>query len=165
MSNFKVYLAGVISGQTFEGATNWRSYAAHQLQKGEWVDLSIEHRKDGYFLDTGIRAYSPMRAHGYLHDMEGMPKDRKETNIKRILQRDHWDCKTSDVILCNLLDVEKVSIGSVMEIAWAYAYGIPLVLVTNKDSVHRHGMLVESTGWVTINLDEGIQMVKDILVV
>lgn len=159
----KVYLAGAITEQTYDGATNWRIYASEWLAKGQ--DVSNEWVDDNW-TSTGIVAYSPMRAKGYLDDMPNMPEPHKgevKTPLKQILQRDHWDCKTADAILCNLLNVNRVSIGSVMEIAWAHAYGIPLVLVTNEGNIHRHGLITESTGWITDNLDTGIQMIKNIL--
>jgi nucleoside 2-deoxyribosyltransferase len=162
MQTFKVYLAGPITGQTFQGASSWREYATEKLADAKSYDEFGVVRDEA----SKIIAYSPMRAKGYLERMVGMPEHHKgevKTPLSQILHRDHWDCMTSDAILVNLLDVERVSIGTVMEVAWGYAYKKPVILVTNVGNIHRHGLITQSVGWETDNLDIGIQMVKNIL--
>jgi nucleoside 2-deoxyribosyltransferase len=171
MKYYKVYLAGPISGQTFHGATNWREYAKEQLAFTHLYDVdgsALTHPQTGNKLikPSNITAYSPMRAKGYLNAMAGMPEHHKGetvTPLSQILNRDHWDCQTADAILFNLLDVKRVSIGTVMEVAWGYAYRKPCVLVTNDGNIHRHGLITQSVGWEAQDLDTGIQMIKNIL--
>lgn len=158
MKQFKVYLAGAITGLKYGEAVDWREYATAQLAKNEPSTKAL-------VLDSGIQAYSPMRNNGFAEPMEGMPNTPEPlSSVQAILNRDHWDCKTADLILVNLLEAERVSIGTVMEIAWGYAYRIPTVLIMEKEgNLHDHGMIIQSAGWRVETLDEGIQTVKSIL--
>lgn len=144
----KVYLAGPISGLTYGVAQSWRDYAQDRLS-------------------PDIAAFSPLRRKQYLSNrgiIEQSYEDAPLSTDRGINTRDHFDCKTSDLILCNLLDVERVSIGTVMEIAWAFAYRVPLVLAIAKSgSVHDHPMIRECTGFRTDELDHAIDMTKAIL--
>lgn len=167
---FKVYLAGAISGLKYGEADDWRKYATNELAKGPFREAVLGRHSEeilypAYYEHSGIHAYSPMRNNGFLVPMEGMPDTTASlSKIEAILTRDHWDCKTADLILVNLLEArEKVSIGTVMEIAWAHAYRIPVVLVMDKNNVHNHGLLIQTVGWVKETLDEGIQTAKAIL--
>jgi hypothetical protein len=81
----------------------------------------------------------------------------------------------ADVLLVNLLGAERVSIGTVMEIAWADAVRVPVVLVMepsaeentglvpSKGNVHEHAMIRECVGFRVQTLDEGLNVVKAIL--
>jgi nucleoside 2-deoxyribosyltransferase len=74
------------------------------------------------------------------------------------MTRDRNDTIRSDALLVNLAGADRVSIGTVMEIAWADLKRIPIILVmTHRDLVHRHSMLLEAAGWVVPTLDEGIE--------
>lgn len=144
----KVYLAGPISGLTYGDAQSWRSYAKDKLA-------------------PDINGFSPLRCKEYLTGFGVIAQSYEDTPLstdRGINTRDHWDCKTSDLILCNLLDVERISIGTVMEIAWSFAYRVPLVLAIAKSgSVHDHPMIRECVGFRTDNLDHAIQITKSIL--
>jgi nucleoside 2-deoxyribosyltransferase len=85
------------------------------------------------------------------------------SSITGINVRDYNDTKTSDAILVNLLDCgQKVSIGTVMEIAWARAFQIPVVIVMEEDNIHQHAML--SFGNIIVpTLEEGLQAIIQIL--
>jgi len=143
----KVYLAGPITGYDYGTVNNWR----------EGV---VEHLKD-----HGLHGYSPMRGKNYLskEDMiQDSYSDYTMSSITGINVRDFNDCKTADAILVNLLGAKRVSIGTVMEIAWGRAYQIPVVLVMEKDNIHSHGML-EFGNIIAPNLDEGVEAIIQIL--
>jgi nucleoside 2-deoxyribosyltransferase len=116
----------------------------------------------------GIDAFSPLRGKEYLakagpledqyHDLHAL------SSSKGIVERDHNDCMTRDMVLVNLLPGnDRVSIGTVMEIAWAYAYRKPSVVVLNPGNIHTHAMLTECAGYVVETLDEAIFICKRIL--
>src|ERR1051326_6167244 len=104
----KVYLAGPISGSNYTKTTEWREYAKNLL------------------LDHNIKGYSPMRGKAYLSKEEKIKdsySDHTMSSITGINVRDYNDCKTADAVLVNFLDCgDRVSIGTVMEIAWARAF-------------------------------------------
>jgi nucleoside 2-deoxyribosyltransferase len=151
----KVYLAGGITGMTFNGCNNWREYAIRNLA------------------EANIHGYNPLRAKDYLRSVneqssfQAMQKTYDGfvmSTAKGINTRDHWDVKTSDVVLVNLLEAKVVSIGTVMEIAWAHAYRKPTVLVMeSENNLHDHPMIRESVGFILPDLDEALHIVKAIL--
>ncbi len=90
--NGMVYLAGPITGLTYDTATDWR-----EMARG--------------FLETyNITGISPMRAKEYLgaeKRIEGSYEDTALSSAKGITTRDRWDVSRSDVMLVNLLDTDK----------------------------------------------------------
>lgn len=148
MNKYKVYLAGPISGQSYEGCVNWREQAK---------DILYQHEIDGY---------SPMRGKAYLtkeQEIQDSYSDYTMSSITGINVRDYNDCKTSNAVLVNFLGSgSKVSIGTVMEIAWARAFQIPIVIVMEKDNIHNHGMLTFGN-IIVRSLEEGINAIHQLL--
>ncbi len=146
--NPKVYLAGPITGTSYEESVDWRDQAECELD------------------DHDIRAFSPMRGKAYLskeEEIQDSYSDHTMSSITGINVRDYNDCKTADAILVNLLGAKKVSIGTVMEIAWARAFQIPIVLIMEKNNnVHEHGMLTFGNIRVS-SLEEGIGAIIQLL--
>ena len=147
MHTYKVYLAGPITGLTFDGATNWRTQVISALP-------------------PHIVGLSPLRGKEYL-EKEAAVKDSYDMHAlstkKAIVTRDRFDATRCDVLFVNLLGAEIVSIGTVMEIAWADAHRIPIILVMEEGNIHTHGMLIEVAGYVVGSLTEGLFILKSIL--
>jgi nucleoside 2-deoxyribosyltransferase len=111
-----------------EEAQGWRSQAAAHLEA------------------HGFDAYSPLRGKDYLNGEEEIDKFAQGADpeaIRGILSspaaiigRDHWDVKRADLLLVNCEDTERVSIGTVMELAFAYIYHIPVVAVLDENHDH-----------------------------
>lgn len=144
----KVYLAGPITGQSYDGATDWREQVKQHLE-------------------PAIAAYSPMRSKQYLLQQTTV-KDVYDEYIlssqRGIYTRDFHDCRTCDLIFVNLLGATKVSIGTVMEIAWASAFNKPIVLVMEKtNNVHEHAMIREACALRTDNLEDGLFITRALL--
>ncbi len=171
MSIPRVYLAGPITGLSYGGATDWRAQAFATLR------------------NSGIVAYSPLRAKTYLKDetnIDGSPEayQRKHplSAPKGIVTRDREDVKRADVVLMNLLGAERVSIGSMIELGWADAYRVPVVLVletgaqyevrgdrvatatdvvsVNQSNPHHHAMVDQLAGYIVPTLAEALYVVK-----
>lgn len=150
--DFRVYLAGPISGLTYDGAQDWRTIAKERLA------------------DAGVKAVSPLRAKEYLRGIPALTKDCAgygELNCmsspRGIMTRDHYDATQSDAILVNLLGAKTVSIGTVMEIAWAWDNGLPVVVVMEESgNIHEHAMINEAIGFRVTTLDEGIAVIAAI---
>ncbi len=140
-----VYLAGPISGGTYEGTTEWRTYAAQQL--------------------APIRCLDPMRGKTELRGEVAIRDhyQRPLTAIQGILGRDRYDVMRCDVILANLCDAQRVSIGTVMEIAWADLLRKPIVVVMAEGNPHWHGMIRGVATAVVSTLDEALAAVRDII--
>ena len=142
-----VYLAGPITGCDYKGATNWRLYAKQKLA------------------EAGIIGVDPMRAKDYLAH-EACLGNNYSTPLscpRGIMTRDHWDCLRCDLILVNFNDAVKISIGTVMEIAWAWDHNIPVICVMQEGNPHDHAMITEAIGFRAYDLDEGLLIAKAIL--
>lgn len=140
----KVYLAGPITGLSYGEAVDWRQDAIKRLN------------------DHNIVGLSPLRSKQYLSQTTSFA-DRYDEYVlstqKGIVARDRWDATRCDVILVNLEGAERVSIGSVMEIAWADAHRIPIVLVLDEGNLHDHAMVREVAGFIVPTLDAGLEVV------
>ncbi len=82
-----------------------------------------------------------------------------------IMTRDRFDATRCDVLLVNLLGAAKVSIGTVMEIAWADLKRTPIVVAIENDgsNPHEHAMIGEAIGFRCGTLDEALDVVRSIL--
>lgn len=149
MSKFKVYLAGPIAGLTYDEGQDWREYAMAALDA------------------HGIAGYSPLRNKSFLRSAGVIGKAAYANPMasdRGIMARDHNDCKTSDAILVNLMGAKSVSQGTVMEIAWAYAYRIPLVVAMEETSnLHDHPMIRAALDYRVTSLDQAIAIVAAVL--
>ncbi|MCI0557562.1 MAG: nucleoside 2-deoxyribosyltransferase domain-containing protein [Nitrososphaera sp.] len=160
MVNKTVYLAGPISGLTYGAATDWRQAVTAHLS------------------EAGIKCLSPLRAEVHLRNHEGLLNDCQtvEENLKAgcqvlamstprgVVARDRFDCTRCSVIFLNLLGAKKVSIGSMIEVGWANANDIPIVLIMEDEgNCHEHAFVRESCAFRTPHVSEGVQIVKAIL--
>jgi nucleoside 2-deoxyribosyltransferase len=143
-----VYLAGPITGSTYAGATDWREGARRELAKGGIVGLSPMRGKDYLLADTSIKdSYAA-------HVLSAMPG---------ITTRDRFDVMRCDIVLLNVADAERVSIGSCIEIGWADAYRKPLILVASEGNAHWHAMVRQIAGFIVPTLDEALGVCKAVL--
>lgn len=155
MGRPSVYLAGPITGLTYDSASDWRSDAIHEFKL------------------VGIAAFSPLRAKNYLRafgelDSAGTPEGKyigvnPLSDPKGIMGRDRFDVRTRDMVLVNFLGAERVSVGSCIEIGWADAWRKPVVAVMEEDNVHRHAMVNEACNFIVPTLEEAIEIVKVVL--
>lgn len=147
MPKAKLYLAGPITGESWNGATNWRTYVGDALA------------------DVGIEGVSPLRSKEYLLN-EVAIADRYDEYIlstsKGIFTRDFYDVSRVDGLFVNFLGAKKVSIGTVMEIAYAWSLRKPIIVVMDKDNIHQHSMLREASGWIVDTIEDGIHVAKNV---
>ena len=146
-----VYLAGPITGCSFEGATEWREGVKNKI-----------HPK--------IQTLSPMRGKQFIKERSGYGigvcmsyEDSPLASVKGINTRDFNDVKRADAIFVNFLGAHTVSIGTVMEIAWARAFGKPVVCVMDKGNIHNHSMLNYACGYIVDSIDEGLMILEALL--
>lgn len=148
-----VYLAGPISGLTFKGCIAWRQYAARRLAK------------------NGIKALTPLRGKEYLSKFGILSSHGREytgegvlATARGVMTRDRFDATRCDVLFVNLLQAKTVSIGTMMEIAWADLKRTPIVCVMEATgNVHEHMMLEQAIGFRLETLDEALSIVESVL--
>lgn len=146
----RVYLAGPIAGTTYDGATGWRDDAKAALAP-EIVAFSPMRGKDALKFEGRLGAWYPERGNDVL------------TAPRSIMTRDHNDVMTADLVIAYLIGAERVSIGTVEEIAWSFAYRKPLVLVEREGGEHWHPMITEAAGWIVETLDDAIYVARSVL--
>ena len=144
-----IYLAGPITGCSYDGCTTWRDRFEEELNSEEVQALSPMRGKD-YLAHTGVIA----------HDYP----DKVMSCQRGIMVRDHFDTKRATILVVNLLGAKKVSIGTMMEMAWAWDSGIPIVcMMEATGNPHDHPMLRETIGFRVETEEEAIHIVSTIL--
>lgn len=145
--NFFVFLSGPITGLNFSDSVSWRNEVISKFPKN-------------------IIGFSPMRGKDHLKNEIDI-KDHYDhilSQPKSINRMDYFDVKRSDAILVNLLGTKRISIGTVMEIAWAYEMGKPIVIAMEKNNMHQHAMINECADFVVDNLDLAIEVIVHLLI-
>lgn len=144
-----VYLAGPISGVSYDGCTDWRNRVGEALYA------------------QGVEVLTPMRGKEFLKGNPSIQSTAEWSQAiasnKGIMRRDHFDATRATCLFVNLLGAKKVSIGTVMELAWAYHKHIPTIVVMEKDNLHRHPMLDESCSYIVNTLEEGVSLAAYLL--
>ena len=82
-----------------------------------------------------------------------------------IMVRDFNDVKRCDALLVNLIGLTKPSMGTIMELAWAYAMQKPAVVAMEREGNPHdlHPMIHEAVSFRVETLDEAIDSVAVIL--
>lgn len=157
MVNKTVYLAGPISGLTYEEASGWRD--AMQLTLAMY----------------GIKCLKPMRAAVHLRNHKGLLTDCEivpglESAVHAmstplgVVTRDKFDCVNCSVVVLNLLNAKRVSIGSMVEVGWANANNIPIILIMEENgNCHDHAFVTECSQFRTNNILDAVEIVRAIL--
>jgi nucleoside 2-deoxyribosyltransferase len=151
-SDFLVYLAGPITGLTYDEGQDWRTFAK--------ADLAKSH----------IKAVSPLRAKDFLRSLGVLSGTAEEyghlhclSSPRGIMTRDRFDATRCDVLFANLLGAKAVSIGTVMEIAWADVNRVPVVVAMEESgNPHEHAMINEAIGFRVPTLAEALHVIKAI---
>lgn len=132
-----VYLSGPMIGYPYKEITDWRKEAERALNTER------------------TRCLAPTRSFS-------------ENNIpyetdRWINRRDFFDCTRADCLLVNFLGMKHISIGTVMEIAWAYQKHIPVICICEPGGPQKHPMLQDSITQEVRTLSEGIKFVRELL--
>ena len=156
--NKSIYLAGPISGLTYNEATEWRITTKKALEP------------------YGIKCLSPLRAAVHLRNHEGLLTDCEiiegtvegyaalaMSTPKGVVERDKYDCMNCDVLIVNLSNAKKVSIGTMVEIGWANMNRIPIILIMEDGNIHDHAFVRESVSFRPDSIEEAIEIAKAIL--
>jgi hypothetical protein len=131
-----VYLSGPISGCTFKGASDWRNGVSSLLR------------------EAGFGVRDPLRGKSFLSNQKRTnsidPKDyealkRPDLSDKALVNRDHSDVVESGIVLVNLVNAERVSIGTMFELAWAMHMRHHAVIVMEPEgNIHDHPFVREA---------------------
>ncbi len=151
MRTYKIYLAGPISGLTYEqSALGWREEIRGMLPSSEF------------------ELFSPMRAKDFLAVegiLQGSYEERPMSTTNGILGRDRNDVFTCDLMIANFLeDQGNMSLGTAMEFGWADAWRKPIIMIADEGNPHRkHPMLRGAAVYVVDNLRDASTLAKHLL--
>lgn len=122
-------------------------YCARPMSGRTRDEIIVYYKRVGARLsDAGFKVFTPVYGKGYLRNLVSTAAlDRRAPVVtdRALKQRDQWMVRNSDVIFVNLIGATQVSIGSVMELAWADVFGVHSVLVLDKSDIHRHPIVLE----------------------
>lgn len=145
----KVYLAGPITGLTYDQGQDWRTKVKAELS------------------NKGIDGFSPLRAKSYLAGhgpLQGAYDEFPLSTAKGIVARDRNDVRTADLVIFNLLGATRISIGTCIEFGWADAYRIPSIVVIEKNgNCHSHPMVEALSPFIVDNIPDAIDLAAMIL--
>lgn len=147
-NNYIAYLGGPITGVSFDSCVDWREDIAKMFPEE-------------------IQGLSPMRGKDYLEGL-GKIESSYENSVlscsRGIMTRDYNDCTRADVVIINLWGAKRISIGTVMEMAWAWDRRIPIIAIMEKEgNCHEHSMLGETIGYRVKNLREAVDIATALL--
>lgn len=151
---FRIYLAGPISGLDHKNAVSWRE---------EIVDIFSSNQGRGV-----IHCLSPMRSKEKLINKGTIDQSYEQYGCmysdRGIISRDFHDCTTSDLVIFNLYGAKKISIGTIMELAWCYQAKIPtIVIMSKKGNIHNHPMVREATNFRVDSIEEAAEVAISVL--
>ena len=148
----KIYLCGQITGLSGQDARyGWRKEVADALA------------------DTDIECLSPMRFKDNLMGVSSLSAlgdpDSVMSNAKAITTRDRFDVQRSDILFCNVMGMDRISAGSMIEFGWADAFRVPILCCIEPDGTnpHEHAMAQDLIGWRCASLGEGIGVIRKVL--
>jgi nucleoside 2-deoxyribosyltransferase len=136
-----------LTGVSYSDALNWRKYVESKLP-------------------ADVIAFSALRGKGHVTN-ERVLKDEYPEHLlstpQGTITRDRYDVSRCDALFVNLLNSDEVSIGTIMEMAWADAWRIPIILAMEARNIHDHAFVRQVAGFITADLDEAIQTAVDVV--
>lgn len=142
----KVYLCGPITGQLYDDADRWRQHAARVIGMGRALGA----------LDWEVR--SPLYEKRQ-YDTGGPLPDSFEGDDAVADEDFEWIAE-SDAVIAYFKDAERASIGSCVELGYAYALGKPIITVVEKGSVHDHLFVRRVSTIIVPSLHKAIVQLK-----
>ena len=125
-----IYCVHPISGMSSKKVFNYYQRLQKILTEIGGFDIFIP-----MFGKASLRTELKLRSHDYRGPL---------TNNHSIFNRDKWMVQKSDILLCNLSKTKRISIGSIMEIAWGNLLGKQIIIIMEKNNIHRHSFTLES---------------------
>jgi len=142
----QVYLAGPISGLTQAEALGWRGRARGVLEQYRYSVIDPMRGHDSR------RAEEALRADG--HNWPYGPK--------AVFKRDKHDVERSDILLVNLTGATRVSIFTMMEMAWAEQWNKFILTVMEDGNLHEHLAVREASSLVVPTLADAIKYLTEV---
>lgn len=124
----KIYLVHPISGLSADDVFDYYVKTKARLQDLYDVLTPMYGKKF-------LRCEKEFKAHDYKHPC---------TTNHAIFNRDKWMVQQSDIIYANFEKAQGISIGSMMELAWASMLGKHVVVTMPENNIHAHAFVFEA---------------------
>ena len=144
----KIYCIHPISGLSADEVFDYYEGTKHELDKLGY-DVYVPMFGKGF-----LRTEEKFKAHDYRSPL---------TTNHAIFNRDKWMVKQSDILYANFMDADKVSIGSMMELAWGCDNDKQVIVVMEKDNVHMHAFVLEAATIVFHSEQEAMEYLKQLV--
>lgn len=169
----RVYLAGPITGLTYNGATNWREQVALELADMGHIGVSPMRGKDYLREVYQDKELSKGTMTGYGQHGGALPALSLTSEIELqkayeqfpmsgeqgIFGRDTFDVRHCEVILANFEGADKVSIGTVMEVQRGYDLDRYVIVIMANNSVHDHPFVRRAASIVVPTLEDAMHVI------
>lgn len=140
------YLAGPITGCSFEECTDWRKKFAE--------------------LCPSVECFSPLRGEIKWEgerDSDPRADDDLLFHDSGIMTRDYFDCKRCDFIVLNLLEAKRATIGSCMELAWGYEWQKPVITIMEPEgNIHDHPMVRAAISYRVETIEQAAYVARNL---
>jgi nucleoside 2-deoxyribosyltransferase len=145
----KIYLAGPISGKSYDEVVDLYRGKAELLRHYGYDVLCPMTGK------THLRNELDLKAYGL--------NDHPTSTNHGIFERDKWMVSNCDIVLADLSNAEsRISIGTMMELAWAAAYGKHSVVVMQADNIHQHAFVLEAADMVFPDIEQAVAYLAEL---
>lgn len=125
-------------------------YCAHPISGLTWDEVVDYYKNIKTTLqDIGLEVFQPMTGKNAIRTEIGerfQPADfRAEVATNHaIIERDRWMVEHCDLLYLDLTGVKNISIGCMMELAWAHLLGKYTIVIMEEGNIHRHAFVVEA---------------------
>jgi nucleoside 2-deoxyribosyltransferase len=140
-----VYLAGLIQGSVIDQCIGWRKQIVQHYS--DWKGTGTPY-KDLFFLDP-------------CNGEDNVAPDGLSSNIpsKVILDKDYNAIKKCDLFVANMenFGVSRPLLGTTMEIAFAYGFHKPIIMVTKEEVYRKHPFVSNMVSWYFDSVEEMLE--------
>ncbi len=144
----QIYLAGPIGGLAFDKVEAGYAEKARRLEK--YYDVMVP-----IVAHDCLRGEDNLKTHGFVHPV---------VSDHAIIERDRWMVIGSELMLADLAHADRVSIGTMMELAWAHDHGLHTVTVMEPGNIHEHAFVFEASDVVFSDLEDALDYLISIAI-
>jgi len=141
----KIYISRPISGCSYDDVVSWYEDTAKELRaSGYDILMPMTGKKS-------LRTEIKFKSHGY-----GNPTSTNHA----IFERDKWMTENCDIFITYLTSADIVSIGSMMELAWASLLGKHTIVIIGEENIHKHAFVLEAADIVLPDYESAMDYLK-----
>jgi hypothetical protein len=143
-----VYLAGAITDCDNGEANDWRRNLTHRLST------------------LNIAGISPLRCEPLMGERYTLTnQDPRFGTARAIASKNFLDVQTCDLTLCympKIINERRLSIGTIIELAWAHSMRKPTILVSDYDFVTSHPVVQANASWILDSMDDAMDVIAGV---